>query len=276
MGEKSAGEPLSQVTRVRKRFWTAAVLGGLAVLLGLPAVRQGQSTDETKSSRTNTAAGKRLFERHCALCHGLDGNGGRGPALNRVHLAHAPDDAALKAVIEDGIPPNMPEGWFLDEQDVANLAAFVRSLSKIAPEQIRGNPARGAAVYARSGCGGCHILNGMGAGYGPELTGIGERRGAVFLKKAISNPASALPDDFLFVKATTDTGETTEGIRVNEDTFTIQIKDGQGNYHSFRKQGLKVLRKLRGQTPMPGFEGVLSAADMQDLVAYLASQRGNP
>ncbi|MGB2623302.1 MAG: c-type cytochrome [Candidatus Acidiferrum sp.] len=248
----------------------------MAVLLGLPAVRQGQSTDETKSSRTNTAAGKRLFERHCALCHGLDGNGGRGPALNRVHLAHAPDDAALKAVIEDGIPPNMPEGWFLDEQDVANLAAFVRSLSKIAPEQIRGNPARGAAVYARSGCGGCHILNGMGAGYGPELTGIGERRGAVFLKKAISNPASALPDDFLFVKATTDTGETTEGIRVNEDTFTIQIKDGQGNYHSFRKQGLKVLRKLRGQTPMPGFEGVLSAADMQDLVAYLASQRGNP
>jgi cytochrome c oxidase cbb3-type subunit III len=270
------GEPLSRVTRVPKRFLTAAVLGGLAVLLGLPAARQGQSTDETKSSRANTVAGKRLFERHCALCHGLDGNGGRGPALNRVHLAHAPDDAALKAVIEEGIPPNMPEGWFLDEEDVANLAAFVRSLSKIAPEQVRGNAAHGATVYARSGCSGCHILNGVGAGYGPELTGIGERRGAVFLKKAISNPASALPDDFLFVKATTDSGQTTEGIRVNEDTFTIQIKDGQGNYHSFRKQELKALQKLRGETPMPGFEGILSAADMQDLVAYLASQRGNP
>jgi len=27
---------------------------------------------------------------------------------------------------------------------------------------------------------------------------------------------------------------------------------------------------------MPSFEGILSASDMQDLVAYLASQRGKP
>jgi putative heme-binding domain-containing protein len=168
----------------------------------------------------------------------------------------------------------MPGAWFLDEDDVANLAAFVRSLSKIPPDPLPGDAARGAGVYAKSGCGGCHVLEGRGEGYGPELTGIGDRRSASYLKQAISKPSSALPEDFLFVKATTASGKTIEGIRANEDSFTIQIKDAKGRYHNLRKQELKELKKLRGETPMPPFEGVLSATELQDLVAYLASQRG--
>ena len=74
------------------------------------------------------AAGKRMFERHCSLCHGIDGKGGRGPNLNRAQLFRAPDDSALMAIISDGIPPEMPEGWFFSEEEVANIAAYVRSL----------------------------------------------------------------------------------------------------------------------------------------------------
>lgn len=242
----------------------------------MTAVWAGQAKAKKQIVSTDAEAGKKLFEQHCALCHGMDGKGGRGPSLNRARLKHAPDDAALKSVIADGIPPNMPEGWFFDEEDVANLAAFVRSLGKIPADPVPGDSARGASVYAKSGCSGCHILDGTGAGYGPELTGIGERRSAVFLQKAISKPGAVLPEDFLFVKATTASGEVIEGIRANEDSFTIQIKDSGGRFHSFRKGGLREFRKLRGETPMPPFQGILSAAEMQDLVAYLASQRGKP
>ena len=208
------------------------------------------------------------------LCHGIDGKGGRGPALNRVKLPHAPDDTALKGVIADGIPPDMPQGWFLSDDDVANLAAFIRSLSKLPSDPVPGDAARGAAVYAKSGCGACHIKDGVGVGYGPDLTGIADLRSAAFLRKAISQPASVLPEDFLLVKVTTASGETIQGIRANEDSFTIQIKDSAAHYHSLRKDELKELTKLRGESPMPAFEGILSPADMQDLVAYLASQRG--
>ncbi len=261
---------------MRKIFLTFVVLGGLLVPLALMVVRRGQSTGETKTPPAGVPEGKRLFERHCAVCHGIGGKGGRGPALNRVHLSHAPDDAALKAVIDDGIPPKMPEGWFLDDDDVANVAAYVRSLGKIPAAPLPGNVNRGAAVYAKSGCSGCHILGGAGAAYGPELTGIGDVRSATYLKQAISNPSSALPEGFLFVRARTASGETIEGIRVNEDTFTIQIRDSRGNFHSLRKRELPKLSKLRGETPMPSFEGILSAAEMQDLVAYLASQQEKP
>ena len=259
---------------MRVKKLTLFVLAGVLGSGVLTAAWSGQTAAGKKSARVDPIAGKRLFEQHCALCHGIDGKGGRGPALNRLHLPHAPDDPALKAVIADGIPPNMPEGWYLNDEDVANLAAFVRSLSKISSDQVVGDGKRGALIYAKSACSSCHIMNGAGVGYGPDLTGIGDRRSAAFLLKTISKPTAELPEGFLFLKVTTSSGETIEGIRANEDSFTVQIKDAGGHFHSLRKQELKELRKLRGVTPMPSFEGILSAAELQDLVAYLASQRG--
>lgn len=255
------------------------VLLALAGMLGagaftLASAKQAPAKNEPPPP--NVAAGKKTFQRHCALCHGIEGKGGRGPALNRARLSHAPDDDALKSVISDGIAPNMPEAWYLTEEEIADVAAFVRSLGKIPPDPVPGDVARGASVYAKSGCSACHILDGSGQGYGPELTGIGERRSAAFLQQAIRKPAAVLPEDFVFAKATTASGQIIEGIRVNEDSFTVQIKDAAGRYHSLRKDGLKDLQKRRQESPMPAFEGVLSDGDLQDLVAYLASERGRP
>jgi putative heme-binding domain-containing protein len=219
------------------------------------------------------AAGKRTFERHCALCHGIDGKGGRGPNLNRARLVHAPDDAALKGVISEGIPPEMPGAWLLSEEDVANVAAYVRAMGKIPADPLPGDPGRGAGVYAKSGCAGCHIVGGAGSGFGPDLSEVGDRRSAAYLRGAITKPSASLPEGFLYVKAVTATGEAIEGIRANEDTFSIQIRDASGRFHSLRKQELKDLQKLRGQSPMPAYEGILDRAALDDLVAYLAVQR---
>lgn len=259
---------------MRWRRKAVFILLGLLTGSAWTAARAGQTAAKEKEAKGDVAAGKRLFERHCALCHGIEGKGGRGPALNRAHLAHAPDDEALKAVISDGIPPRMPEGWFFSDEDIANVMAFVRSLSKVPADPLPGNAARGASVYAKSGCSSCHILNSEGQGFGPELTGIGEARSAAFLEQAIRKPAAVLPEDFLFVKATTASGEVVEGIRVNEDSFTIQIKTAGGRYFSLRKDELKDLAKLRGESPMPPFEGILSDADLHDLVAFLGGQKG--
>ena len=62
----------------------------------------------------------------------------------------------------------------------------------------------------------------------------------------------------------------------NEDTFSIQLKDQQGNIYSFRKSDLRNLKKLRGETPMPAYASVFSSAELDDLVKFLAAQRGRP
>lgn len=266
-----------EVTTVRARTRRFFAIGGLLVggwFTVAWAAQRSARASAPSAPRADFAEGKKTFERHCALCHGMDGKGGRGPALNRVHLTHAPDGDTLRYVIRYGIPPNMPEGYFLNDKDIENVAVFVKSLSAVPPDKLPGDAERGANVYAKSGCGNCHVLNGEGRGYGPELTGIGERRSASFLQQTIRNPTETLPEDFLLVKAMTASGEVIEGIRANEDTFTIQIKDVGGNYHSLRVAELRELRKLRGESPMPPFDGILGQEDLQDLVAYLASQRG--
>jgi cytochrome c oxidase cbb3-type subunit III len=257
---------------MRAKVMLAVVLCGF-LSWPLHARQANPPSQQTSQKPADLSAGKRSFERHCALCHGMDGKGGRGPGLNRARLMHAPDDAALKSVIGDGIPPEMPEGWFFSEEDIANVAAYVRSLGKVPPDPLPGDPTRGAAVYAKSGCAGCHIVAGAGSGFGPDLSEVGDRRSAAYLRRVVVKPSASLPEGFLFVRAVTAAGETIEGIRANEDTFSIQIKDASGRFHSLRKQELKGLQKLRGQSPMPAYEGVLDAAAIDDLVAYLASQR---
>jgi cytochrome c oxidase cbb3-type subunit III len=223
----------------------------------------------------DAGAGRTIFESQCALCHGQTGSGGRGPALNRPKLERAPDDGALRKLISEG-QGDMPGAWQLHEDEVASVAKYVRSLGALPPETIPGDAARGARVYGTAGCAGCHMVAGRGEGFGPELTGIGARRSAAFLRQTIQKPASTLPDGFQYVSAVPASGAAVRGVRVNEDSFTIQLRAAGGKYHSFRKSELKDLQRLKGETPMPAYESRIPRAEMDDLVAYLASLKGTP
>ena len=63
-------------------------------------------------------------------------------------------------------------------------------------------------------------------------------------------------------------------IRVNEDPFTIQLRDPANRFHSFRKSDTKAIEKEFGKSLMPSYRGRLTDAETEDLVAYLASLRG--
>jgi cytochrome c oxidase cbb3-type subunit III len=234
------------------------------------------TTSAFAQSTPDLDGGRKIFESQCALCHGQTGGGGRGPALNRPKLNRAPDDESLRKLISDGIDPEMPGAWQLHPREVASVASYVRSLGAVPPEAVPGDPARGAAVYDARKCAACHMIGGKGEGFGPELTEIGARRSAAYLRGTILQPAASLPERFLYAVVTTTTNQTVRGIRINEDSFTIQLKDAGGKFHSFRKASLKELRRLDGQTPMPSYQGQLSAAEVDDLVSYLASLKGKP
>jgi hypothetical protein len=110
-------------------FMSPTVRSGTLVMLiallrspGTTVAVPPPSSVQASATGADATAGKQLFERHCALCHGIEGKGGRGPGLNRAQLAHAPDDTALKSVISHGISPDMPAGWFLTDEDVAKTS----------------------------------------------------------------------------------------------------------------------------------------------------------
>src|ERR1700730_13217430 len=94
--------------------------------------------------------GKRLFQGMCVECHGAGGAGGDAPSLNRPRLSHAPDDTALASVIANGIPNTaMPRIRRFTENELQQLVAYVRSIGKVAQEQVRGDARSGGAIYRK-------------------------------------------------------------------------------------------------------------------------------
>jgi len=61
---------------------------------------------------------------------------------------------------------------------------------------------------------------------------------------------------------------------VNEDTFSIQLRDATNRVHSLWKAELRQLDKQWGRSPMPSYAAALAPAELDDLVAFLAAQRG--
>ena len=238
----------------------------------------GQSPLEGLTAN-DLAEGQKLFRVHCARCHGIAGEGGEGSNLAKPRLKYAPDDEALLALLENGIPgTGMPAIWTLNSEQAPKVAAYVRSLGDIVEEEMPGDPGRGAQIYQSSGgCPACHIVAGHGSGIGPELTDVGDRRGLEYLRQSLLDPANAQSQtsgykDYLTVRATSTDGRI-EGMRINEDAFSIQIRDVGGAVHSLRKDQLQNLEKIFAHSLMPEYGATLADGDMDDLISYLMSLR---
>lgn len=248
----------------------ALMLVGLSAQTAIPG--QNPLTEPADMQR-----GARLFGLNCAPCHGPKGDGGRGPNLAQLKLPRANDDTALFQIIHDGIPgTEMPATKSLTDHEMWQVAAYVRTLGRVLREKLPGDPAAGAALFRAKGCFGCHAVGAEGGRMGPPLAEIGERRSAAYLRAVLLDPASNLPSDFAMAEISTTAGSRITGMVLNEDTYSIQMRDLNGNLHSFWKRELSALDRLPGRTPMPSFRERLGNRELDDLVAYLASLRGKP
>ena len=83
--------------------------------------------------------GKRIFQTACSGCHGLDGKGGEGPALNNRVLLQSASEAYLMGTIRHGrrgtamasfLDPS-PVRQALTESDIADVVAYLRSFEGV-------------------------------------------------------------------------------------------------------------------------------------------------
>lgn len=248
--------------------------GFLLVLLATSVCAQQPDPISTMTA-DDLARGKRLYGGHCAPCHGQTAEGGRGPNLAQPKLRRAATNQALFKVIQSGVPGSEMDGaWQMTDREIWQVAAYIRSLGSAVVERLPGDGERGKQLYASSGCAACHIVSGAGTGQGPDLSEIGARRSPAYLRESLVNPGKTAPEGFLMVHVVPRDGREVRGTRLNEDSFTLQIRGLDGNIHSLRKESLKQVKKLFGESPMPSYRDNFTPAQLDDLVAYLAGLRG--
>ena len=237
-------------------------------VLDLPAVDKNPF-----ASPADVEMGKKRYDGRCAGCHGPLGDGGKGTNLAVPALPRSRTDLALYKVIRYGIPDSEMPAHNMTPREIWQLAAYVRALGRQGADSVKGDRARGEVLVRTKGnCLGCHIVAGQGGLTGPALTDIGLKRSPSYLRTKLVDPAKDLMG-FYTVRLATRSGEKLSGVKLNEDTWSIQIRDNAGRLHSFWKADLTDLT-VEQRTLMPSFAKQLSAAEIDDIVAYLSATGG--
>jgi cytochrome c oxidase cbb3-type subunit III len=220
-------------------------------------------------------AGATIYRSTCTGCHGKEGSGGSAADLTTGQYRHGSSDAALFQAIASGIPGTPMPAFKLDARQIWQLVTYVRSLSEgRASEKAKGDPRKGAAVYAKAGCAQCHAIGGEGSFAGPDLTEVGATLSLGALQNALLNPDEDVNWDYWTVQATRRDGTQVTGRRMNEDSYSLQVLDAAGKLHSLDKESLESFGILR-TSPMPSYKGKLSPEEFDNLIAYLASLKGD-
>ena len=253
-----------------KRFLTAVLTCGFALLL--PA-QQGD-IENPYTSPEDVAAGGRIFRSHCAACHGSNGTGGRGSDLTTGEFHHGGSTADIVGNIAKGIPGTEMPSAFFEGKQLWQLVAYVGSLSEHPRSTAqRGDAARGESLFdGKGGCRNCHQVNGDGGRGGPDLSSIGASRSSSDLRESLLAPGERVLPKHYRVWAVTKSGQRISGKRLNEDSFSVQLLDGDGNLVSLSKADLSTY-SIDKSSSMPSFAGALNDGEVADVIAYLSTLR---
>ena len=255
------------------------VLAAAALLAQRPADREKEKEKEVAEknpfdSAADAELGRKYFLGHCALCHGPEGEGGRGVNLTTGRYRHGGSDKELFLTIWKGIPGSEMPPFRFSDNETWRVVAFVKRLGTAgADEKASGDAAAGKTVYEKAGCAQCHAVDKQGGALGPQLSEVGLRRSVKFLHESLVDPSKSIGDNYRAVTVVTQSGEQIPGIKLNEDDYSIQIRDMKDNARSFLKKNLREVRK-ESKSLMPAYGTILSATDVENLVAYLSSLRG--
>jgi cytochrome c oxidase cbb3-type subunit III len=235
-------------------------------------------------------AGESEFRINCALCHGLGAKGGgRGPDLTRAVKKHVHSDADMFQVISNGIPGTaMPangtngQGVGMTDHEIWQIIAYIRSQEVKASAKQPGNAAHGKEMfYGDANCSLCHMVEGKGGRFGPDLTGVAGSRTHDAIIDSVRNPSRRLawglteatkefPQEYETVTVVTPDGKQLKGVTLNEDSFSLQMMDMSGNIHLLEKDKLRSFQKSR-DSAMPKYTtDTLSDKDLEDIVAFLS------
>lgn len=220
-------------------------------------------------------AGMAGFRLRCADCHGTDGRGVRGPDITQVWSSGRSDEGLFK-IVRSGMPGSEMPAFIAprtSDREVWQMLAYLKTLATPAiTDPPRGNAENGAKVF-KTLCIACHKVNTTGGRLGPDLSRIGSARTRDVLVARIRRGSEDFRPGFEPVTVTAQDGKPIEGVKKNEDLFSVQIMDTRERIQGYEKDKMKVENGKKSAMPIFGPDR-LSDSDLDDLLRYLQTLRG--
>ncbi len=140
-----------------------------------PARLQADASHDLKEA---IEAGEALYRENCVSCHGAQGEGGLGTALNSSTFLGSVSDEQIFSLIRTGVPGTSMPAWSqqfggpFTDQEIRQIVAYIRSWepgaeppggAKRAPDPLRGAEIFGSICFV------CHGADGQGTDRAPAL-----------------------------------------------------------------------------------------------------------
>ncbi len=264
-------------------LFLAAAASFMAVAQRPPAANRSERTREflglpPPPDAAAAERGEKVYQSNCAFCHGAKANGAEGPDLVRSALVlHDEGGNLIAPVVSKGRPDRGMPAFNFSPQQLSDIAAFLHMRVYTAANRgtyklldvVTGNAAAGQAYFNGAGrCNTCHSPTG-------DLAGIASKFSPADLQAQFLYPGNGTRIDGArtrreppAVTVTLSSGETIKGTLKSLDDFDVALFDGNGIYHSWPRDAVKVEvedrlaahRELLGQ---------YSDDDMHNLLAYL-------
>lgn len=116
----------------------------LALILAFPLYRIVEPLNRDEAREQNLASLARLGEEtwgfNCSSCHGLNGEGGVGPALNSQQFLEAATASQIERLVSVGVPGSQMSAYSQDfggpltSEQIKALAVYIRSWEADAPD----------------------------------------------------------------------------------------------------------------------------------------------
>ena len=220
--------------------------------------------------------GQKVFQQTCAVCHGNDATGARGPDLIRSPVtAHDVKGDQIGEIIRQGRPDKGMPSMTLSDQEVSDIAAYLHARIKESVQSSRvpkvyaverlltGNAAAGRVYFeGLGGCKNCHSPTG-------DLAGIANKHTPIDLQARMLYPESKLfKNTHTSAVVTPPSGEQVQGKVVHVDDFVVGLLDSSGWYRSFARDKVKV-ELHDGMAAHRDLLFKMTQADVHNVFAYL-------
>jgi len=157
---------------------------------------------------------------------------------------------------------------------VEALAAWENSLAgkdavAARPWALEGGDAqRGRSAFQGSGdCQRCHAGGGHGGQAGPELAGIGGRRGSEHILRSVLEPQAEIAQGFATVAVTRLDGSIVTGTLLEAEPGKIRLRAGDGS--TLEIDQAEITQQTTPVSGMPPMGLALKPTELRDLIAYV-------
>ena len=239
-------------------------------LLAFSALLPAQgSTSEPSAEEVS-----RTYAQLCSGCHGADAQGSQqGPGLAGNLRVRRRSMRSLQNVILRGVPAAGMPAFDLADPMVDGLAKMILALNASAAEtDVPGDADAGKAFFfGQGGCARCHMIAGSGRAIGPDLSGVALERTVGELRQSLLEPSAEIAAGYDPVRIELRGGPTLRGFARNRTRFDLAFQDLEGRIRPLSLDQISAIA-ADSTSPMPPLEA--PDQDVQNLLAYLAEQRG--